>query len=66
MQAANERIRSYSEARPELHYADVATPMLGADGKPRPELFVQDGLHMTATGYDIWTRVVTESLARVR
>jgi lysophospholipase L1-like esterase len=28
--------------------------MLGNDGKPRPELFVEDGLHMNAAGYQIW------------
>jgi lysophospholipase L1-like esterase len=36
--------------------------MLGADGKPRPELLVEDGLHMTPAGYDIWTRLVMEHL----
>ena len=28
--------------------------MLGADGKPNPDLLVADGLHMTAVGYQIW------------
>jgi hypothetical protein len=32
--------------------------MLGSDGKPRPELFVEDGLHMTPAGYAIWNRLV--------
>jgi lysophospholipase L1-like esterase len=39
--------------------------MLGADGEPIPELFVRDGLHMTEAGYDIWTRVVGDLLARL-
>jgi lysophospholipase L1-like esterase len=37
-----------------LAFVDVFTPMLGADGKPRPELYVEDGLHMTPAGYAIW------------
>lgn len=35
-------------------FVDVFTPMLGADGRPRPELFRDDSLHMTANGYAIW------------
>lgn len=35
-------------------YVDVFTPMLGADGRPRPELYQADSLHMTAAGYALW------------
>lgn len=35
-------------------YVDVFTPMLGPDGRPRPELFRADSLHMTPAGYAIW------------
>ena len=37
-----------------LSYVDVFEPMLGANGRPRPELFVSDSLHMTPAGYAIW------------
>lgn len=39
-------------------FADVYTPMLDAKGEPRPELFVQDMLHMNPAGYAIWTPIV--------
>lgn len=35
-------------------FADVFTPMLGADGRPRPELYLADSLHMTPAGYVLW------------
>ena len=35
-------------------YVDVFTPMLGASGRPRPELFQADSLHMTPAGYVLW------------
>ena len=35
-------------------FVDVFTPMLGANGRPRPELFVADSLHMTPAGYVVW------------
>jgi lysophospholipase L1-like esterase len=65
MQATNDLLRQFTLERPNLHFVDVATPMLGADGRPMPNLFVQDGLHMTEDGYAIWNRVVGPLLARL-
>lgn len=39
-------------------FADVFTPTLGADGRPRAELFVGDSLHMTPAGYAVWRGVL--------
>ncbi|QIL76871.1 SGNH/GDSL hydrolase family protein [Hymenobacter sp. HDW8] len=65
MQEANNLIRQYIEAHPKrLRFVDVGAPMLGADGKPRPELFLEDGLHMTRAGYEIWTQAVLPVLAK--
>jgi len=47
-------------------YVDVYTPMLGADGRPRPELFRADSLHMTPAGYAIWRDAVAPALAASR
>lgn len=60
--AANLLVAQACEADPRLTYVDVVPPMLDADGKPRPELFQSDRLHMTSAGYSIWTERVTESL----
>ena len=38
--------------------------MLGASGQPRPELFVEDQLHMNARGYAIWTRILRPVVER--
>ena len=54
MRQTNQRIRA-EIARDSLQtYVDVFTPMLGGDGRPRPELYQSDSLHMTAVGYAIW------------
>lgn len=58
MSDSNALVRGYCEKTPGAFYLDIATPMLGADGKPDPSLFREDGLHMTAKGYAIWTDVV--------
>jgi lysophospholipase L1-like esterase len=37
-----------------LLYLDVGAPLLGDDGKPRRELFADDGLHLNEKGYALW------------
>ena len=59
---ANRLIQAYSRTVPGLSYIDTASAMLGADGLPRPEIFVADKLHMNTNGYAIWTRVIGEHL----
>jgi lysophospholipase L1-like esterase len=62
---ANRLIREFTQTDAKrLGYIDVFTPMLGPDGQPRPELYVQDQLHMTPKGYELWTALVKEQLAR--
>jgi lysophospholipase L1-like esterase len=56
--AANAIVKKYCESRPTLTYLDIEPQMLGADGKPRAELLVQDGLHMTPEGYKIWNAAI--------
>jgi len=58
MREANELIRDYYAAGSKLIYMDVFTPMLGADGKPRAELFGPDELHLNRQGYDLWKAVI--------
>lgn len=41
-----------------LDYVDVFNPMLGEDGQPRPELLVEDGLHLTPEGYELWSEIL--------
>jgi lysophospholipase L1-like esterase len=55
---ANTIVRRYTRTDTRVDFADVFTPMLGANGQPRKELFGEDGLHMTREGYELWTRVV--------
>ena len=43
-------------------FVDVFTPMLGANGRPQPTLFVGDSLHMTPAGYAIWRTQVAPHL----
>jgi lysophospholipase L1-like esterase len=54
MSRANSLIREEAKKHQRVTFADLASKMLGADGKPLPDIFVSDGLHMNEKGYAIW------------
>jgi lysophospholipase L1-like esterase len=58
----NHVVSAYLNLLPDSEYIDVFTPMLGADGHPRPELFRGDKLHMTDEGYRLWHSVIASHL----
>lgn len=51
-------VREYAKANPFVHFLDVEPVMLGSDGKPKPELFIDDGLHLSRAGYDEWNKLI--------
>ena len=55
MRNANAIIREYCERDDRLAFIDFDTLMLGWDERPRRELFVEDGLHLSAQGYQLWS-----------
>ena len=63
MERANALIEAFVADDDRLTYVETALPLLGADGKPRPELYVQDGIHFSPEGYAIWTSLLEPVLA---
>lgn len=61
---ANALIADWARRQPDVDYIDVFTPMLDADGHPRTDLFLADGLHLDAQGYALWRRLVGAYLGR--
>lgn len=55
---ANDMIAAYITRLPNSEYIDIFTPMLGADGRPRGELFGGDRLHLNDEGYRLWKSVI--------
>jgi lysophospholipase L1-like esterase len=60
---ANALVKRVVASDPTLGYIDVVPAMLGADGTPNPDLFVEDKLHLSPKGYEIWTAAVNKALA---
>ena len=55
---ANALIRQQCAGDDRLAFIDIDGPMLGWDEKPRPDLFVADGLHLSPKGYALWNAIV--------
>jgi lysophospholipase L1-like esterase len=58
MVRANELIAAECAKAKNCRFIDVNAPMLDANGNPRPELFLDDQLHMQPAGYAIWVNVL--------
>ncbi|MBC8356704.1 MAG: hypothetical protein H8E66_32415 [Planctomycetes bacterium] len=61
---ANRLITEVAVKNERLEFVDIDKPMIGSDGMPRNELFVKDGLHLSAEGYALWTALVKPHLVR--
>ena len=64
MAMANSLVRNTCSKDKRLDYIDIWQPMLGDNGKPRPDLFLGDGLHLNTKGYALWTSIVKPHLTR--
>jgi lysophospholipase L1-like esterase len=58
MREANALIRTLCEDDDRLGFVDVDGAMLGWDETPRKDLYIEDGLHLTPKGYELWTVLV--------
>ena len=65
MRAANELLRAVARETERVEFVDVARPMLGDDGQPRAELYLEDRLHLSAAGYEGWARQLGPLLKRL-
>lgn len=54
MQEVNTEIRKLAGTDPKLEFVDIAKPMLSQGDPPPSHLFMNDGLHLSATGYKLW------------
>lgn len=62
MKKANRLIKDFDRHHKGLIFVDLFDQMLTKTGGPRPELFVQDQLHMSPLGYKIWVTAMKKIL----
>lgn len=62
VRAVNSMVAAFMKSDPHLDFIDVFPAMMGPDGTPKPDIFVEDRLHMNEKGYAIWKDVVRPHL----
>lgn len=66
MKEANRRIAEQHKADARFTALDLGPLMLGEDGKPRAELFIKDGLHLSDAGYKLWSEELIPLIERLK
>lgn len=61
----NAGVQALGQTWPTLRYIDVPAAFLRTGEPPDAALFVDDGLHLSAAGYALWTAVVLPALAEL-
>nr|WP_199157904.1 GDSL-type esterase/lipase family protein [Pedobacter sp. ASV2] len=62
--ASNRLIEKYLAGQQNVVFVDIFKPMLTKTGALRPELFLEDMLHMNAQGYAIWRKAIEPKLIK--
>ncbi len=57
-EAANDSIALWLSGHRKTKFVDVFHAMLGANGEPMTDIFLDDKLHMNAKGYAIWKQIL--------
>lgn len=62
--ALNKMVKDFTRKNKRVKYLDTADISVGADGMPRPELFIADKLHLNAEGYKLLAARVRQYLSK--
>jgi lysophospholipase L1-like esterase len=61
---ANLTIKNFLKKQKKTAFIDVYYKMLTLEGKPMPDIFIEDKLHMNAKGYAIWQKIIKPYLLK--
>jgi lysophospholipase L1-like esterase len=64
-EAYNRNLKAWTASKKNVRYADVWTPMINSDGNVKPDIFVEDGLHLNDKGYAIWTSALRKFIKKM-
>ncbi|MFT7537117.1 MAG: lysophospholipase L1-like esterase [Hyphomicrobiaceae bacterium] len=62
---ANRLIRIDCEADPLLTFVDPSVDLVDANGRPDPQWFIKDRLHLNQRGYEVWTHHIRPVVHRL-
>ena len=62
----NQLIRAYCEKTENLYFINTVPEFLDEHGKPKPQWFVGDQLHLNKKGYEVWNRIIKGEIEKVK
>jgi lysophospholipase L1-like esterase len=64
MEQTNSMIEAFLKSEKNTSFIDVFHPMLMANGRAIPDIFLSDSLHMNEKGYAIWKKAIEPKLRK--
>lgn len=64
IQKANALIKEVCSNEKNMHFITTHNAFLNENGLPKDELFIDDKLHLTEKGYEVWTGIIKKELDR--
>lgn len=64
-QAGEKLIKGFVDENPKIEYMDASSSMLEENGEVRKDIFIEDGLHMNAKGYEGWTNQLKPIIEKI-
>jgi glycerophosphoryl diester phosphodiesterase len=62
---ANDLIRKICETSKNTYFINTSNAFLDATGNPDPSFFISDRLHLSISGYKVWTKIIKQELNKV-
>jgi len=62
----NQLIKAYCEKTENLYFINTVPEFLDEHGKPKPQWFVGDQLHLNKKGYEVWNRIIKGEIEKVK
>ena len=62
----NQLIKDYCEKTENLYFINTVPEFLDEHGKPKPQWFVGDQLHLNKKGYEVWNRIIKGEIEKVK
>ena len=58
----NAIFKEFCSKTEDVYFIDVWNPVIQNDGQLRKDIFIEDGLHLNETGYQIWYEIIQNSI----
>ena len=62
----NVKVKQYAATNSMINFISTQKKILGPKGRPRPDLFVSDSLHLSDKAYWLWSEIIKNKLTKIQ